>query len=200
MDDVDMLLLWLQQMEGTVSAVEQLEETLTNPRLTTAERQALEGQLQAQRELRDRAQRWFNDALQDGWNLGDRLTPAQRRRVFRVLRRLGLTTLLEMLQRAWGATASSGLGALGGALGKVVGKGIKLLGSAFGGAVLDILLDPKPLGGGWEERKVDSVIVKVNRVCFEICYLRGKAREEAIWSEVYSKSVQVDCPPTDEFV
>ncbi len=188
-DDIQDFLTLLEKIEEAIDDIARLEDMVDQGRTLTPEESAkLKNAKRAVKNVRNVIAGVVGS--EDGLKVAGRLTKGQKSKVARVLSKLGLSGI----GKAFGQTASKA----GKFLGKVFGGLLKVAGKIFSGipgAVLDILLDPKPTGGAWEEREVDRMMIKIDGVCYEIIYLQGKNEDELQWSDVYTRTTEaVPCP------
>lgn len=188
-DDIQDFFTLLKKIEEAIDDIARLEEMLDQGHTLTSEESAkLENAKRAVRNARNVIAGVVGS--EDGLKIAGRLTKGQKSGVARVLSKLGLSGI----GKAFGQTASKAGNLLGKLCGGVL-KGAGRLVAGIPGAVLDILLDPKPTGGAWEEREVDRMMIKIDGVCYEIIYLQGKSEDELLWSDVYTRTTEaVPCP------
>ncbi len=188
-EDIQNFLTLLEKVEDAIDDIARFEEMVNQRRTLTPEENT---KLKTAKRAVKQARNVITGVVgsEDGLKVAGRLSKGQKGKVARVLSKLGLSGI----GKAFGQTASKA----GKFLGKVCGGFINVIGKVFTGipgAVLDILLNPKPTGGAWEEREVDRMMIKIDGVCYEIIYLQGKNEDELLWSDVYTRTTEtVPCP------
>lgn len=73
------------------------------------------------------------------------------------------------------------------------GSGAGWLLGPFVAAILDILMDPTPIGGV-DKRELDSMVIEIEGRCYRVSFFQTKYSDELLWGDIRTEIVEVECP------